>query len=112
MTSANPAERRVFPRRDLRTPVVFEDEFGEGLFYVYSENISLGGIFLASGVPLRPGTMLFLSFHLPEYKRPMRLTGEVVRVSHAEGGGGIGVRFVGVPEAILKRLQLFIVEES
>jgi len=97
----------MHPRRDLRTAVVFEDEFGDGLFYVYSENISLGGLFLASSVPLKLGTMLFLSFHLPGYKRPMRLTGEVVRVQRPVGDG-IGIRFVGVPANILKKLEGFL----
>ncbi len=106
---ANPAERRLHPRQSLRTAVVFEDEFGDGLFYVYSENISLGGIFLASSVPLRIGTLLFLSFHLPRYKRPVRVTGEVVRVVRPESGGeGVGVRFVDVPAKVLKKLEEFV----
>lgn len=102
-------DKRMHPRKDLRTTVVFEDEFGDGLFYIYSENISMGGLFLASSVPLRIGTMLFLSFHLPGYKRPIRVTGEVVRVQRPGGAGeGIGIRFVGVPQNILKKLEGFL----
>lgn len=105
----NGYDKRMHPRRDLRTAIVFEDEFGDGLFYVYSENISLGGLFLASSVPLRIGTMLFLSFHLPGYKRPLRVTGEVVRVQRpGDDGDGIGIRFVGVPANILKKLGGFL----
>lgn len=102
-------ERRLYPRKSIRTAVVFEDEFSEGLFYVYSENISMGGLFLASSVPLRVGTMLFLSFTLPGYKRPIRVTGEVVRVVRPEGGGeGVGVRFVGLNGKALRRLEEFL----
>lgn len=99
-------ERRIYPRRDLRTAVVFEDEFGDGLFYVYSENISMGGIFLASKVPLRIGTLLFLSFAVPGFKRPVRVTGEVVRISAAQGG--VGIRFVGLSKMAQKRLEEFL----
>ena len=102
-------EKRMHPRKDLRTAIVFDDEFSDGLFYVYSENISLGGLFLASDVPLRLGKMLFLSFHLPGYKRPIRVTGEVVRVQRPGGDGeGIGIRFVGLPQNILKKLEAFL----
>jgi uncharacterized protein (TIGR02266 family) len=105
----NPVEKRIYPRRPLRTPVVFEDEFGEGLFYVYSENISLGGLFLASSVPLRLGTLLFLSFSLPGHKRPIRVTGEVVRIIHPDDGvEGVGVRFVGLTDQAIKRIQDFL----
>ncbi len=107
--STSPIEKRLYPRMPLTTKVVFEDEFGEGLFYVYSENISMGGLFLASDVPLKRGTMLFISFVLPGRVRPLRLTGEVVRRVQMGGeGDGIGVRFVGLPkdiEAVLVRFM-------
>ena len=108
----NPAERRLYERHPLRTAVVFEDEFGEGVFFVYSENLSVGGLFLASSVPLRIGTMLFLSFHLPGSKRPLRVTGEVVRVALPSGSGeGIGIRFVGLPKKILEKLEEFLARD-
>jgi uncharacterized protein (TIGR02266 family) len=107
--SDNPAERRIFPRKPFRTAVVFEDEYGDGLFYVYSENVSLGGLYLASSVPLRLGTLLFLSFTLPGFKRPARVTGEVVRVERpSEDGEGMGIRFVGLDEKTIKRLEEFL----
>jgi uncharacterized protein (TIGR02266 family) len=109
MMSGNPAERRVFPRKPFRTAVVFEDEYGDGLFYVYSENISLNGLYLASSVPLRLGTLLFLSFTLPGFKRPARVTGEVVRVVRPEDEGeGVGIRFVGLDEKTINRLEDFL----
>lgn len=101
-------ERRVHPRRPYRTEVVFEDEFGDGLFYVYSQDVSLGGIFLASDVPLRVGTMLFVSFHLPHHKRPIRVTAEVVRHSESQGVPGMGVRFAGLPEPARVHLIKFL----
>ena len=57
-------EKRLYPRKSHRAKVVFEDEFGEGLFYVYSQDVSIGGLFLASDIPVRLGTMMFLSFSI------------------------------------------------
>ncbi len=103
--NASTSERRVHPRGALRTKVVFEDEFGDGLFYVFSEDISLGGVFLASEVPVLVGTLMFLSFVLPGHKRPVRVTGEVVRRPQA---GGMGVRFVGLTELARNRIEEFL----
>ncbi|MFH1830513.1 MAG: PilZ domain-containing protein [Pseudomonadota bacterium] len=101
-------ERRLFPRKSLRTKVVFEDEFGDGLFYVWSEDISEGGIFLASDIPVKLGTFLYLSFVLPTHKRPIRVTGEVIRLS---APGGMGIRFVGLSDIARKRLEDFISDQ-
>lgn len=102
-------ERRLHPRRPYRARVVFEDEFGDGLFYVLSEDLSLGGLFLASDIPLRVGTLLFLSFLIPPHKRSIRVTGEVVR--RAEGDvRGMGVRFVGLSDLARRRLEDFLAE--
>ncbi len=98
-------ERRLHKRRRFRTKVVFEDEFGDGLFYVWSEDISIGGIFLESAIPVKVGTMLYLSFALPKHKRPIHITGEVVRIA---GSLGMGIRFVGLSVIARKRLEQFI----
>lgn len=98
-------DRRLHPRREYRTEVVFEDEFGDGLFYVYSSDVSMGGVFLSSEIPMKLGTMLFLSFVLPGHKRPIKVTGEVVRRIDS---GGMGVRFVGLLEMARKRLEEFL----
>lgn len=106
----NVIEKRIFPRRAYRTKVVFDDEFGEGLFYVYSTDISMGGLFLESDIPVKLGTMLFLSFIIPGHKRPVRATGEVVRKTGILDGvsTGMGVRFVGISELTRARLEEFL----
>jgi len=88
----------------METKVVFEDEFGDGLFYVRSKDISLGGLFLESEIPVRVGTMLFLNFALPGRKRPVRVTGEVMRVA----GSGVGIRFVGFTEKAKSKIIKFL----
>lgn len=110
MKNAAVAEKRIYPRRPFRTKVVFEDELGEGLFYLYSEDLSMGGFLLSSEIPLKVGSMLFLSFQLPPHKRFLRTTGEVIR--RFGGGdskpGGMGVRFVGMGETAQKWMKEFL----
>ncbi len=105
-----PPEKRIHQRRPYRTEVVFEDEFGDGLFYVHSEDVSAGGLYLAADIPVRMGTLLFLSFVLPGHKRPLRVTGEVVRCipGQEDRPAGMGVRFVGLSELACKRLDEFL----
>lgn len=104
------AERRLYSRRPHRTRVVFEDELGDGLFYIFSEDISMGGLFLASNIPVKKGTLLFLSFVLPGHKRSIRVTGEVVRrIDEGDGSkGGMGIRFLGLSDIAKKRLEEFL----
>lgn len=110
MKKAQGIERRIHPRRPHRTKVIFEDELGDGLFYVYSEDISMGGIFLASDIPVRIGSLLLLSFQLPPHKRPVRVTGEVIRRAQTgeSKAGGMGIRFVGLSEFARHKLEEFL----
>lgn len=108
--------RRLALRRRWRGKIVFEDEFGESLIYLYSKDISLGGLYLENPPPLQLGAQLLLSFALPGNKRPIKLTGEVVRfVEHPQGNSekvrrGAGVRFVDLDGESLKQLSQFIQE--
>ncbi|MFA4974431.1 MAG: PilZ domain-containing protein [bacterium] len=102
--NGQPQEKRLHPRKACHAKVVFEDEFGDGIFYVRAKDLSLGGLFLESDIPVRVGTMLFLSFALPGKKRPVRVTGEVVRAA----GQGVGIRFVGLPEKARAAIERFL----
>jgi len=91
------SEKRIFPRKTLRTRVTLEDEFGEGFIYFYTTDISLGGVFIESEIPLKVGTKIFLSFALPESEHLIRTTGEVVRLEKLapsySGVSGMGIRY-------------------
>jgi len=101
-------------RKQHMTKVIFEDELGDGLFYVNSTDVSLGGVFLESDIPVKVGTMLLLSFVLPDHKRPVRVTGQVVRMTARakETSSGIGVRFLGLSEMAKRRLEEFLNSNS
>lgn len=107
-------EKRLHVRRAWRSKIIFEDEFGRGLLCLYSKDISLGGLFLEETPPLKLGAHLLLSFVLPGKKRPIRLTGEVVRfIEHGMGEmqalrKGVGIRFVDIDPENRKQLSSFI----
>lgn len=105
-------EKRVHPRKTLRTKVIFEDETGEGFIYFYSTDVSRGGIFLESDIPLKQGTRVFLSFMLGEGAAPLRVTAQVVRIEKESSSTmpviGMGIQFVDLPESVQKALQEFI----
>ena len=60
-------------------------------------NISLGGLFLESSVPLELGATVQLRFSLPTQPEPVEVAGDVRWVVKREGGhSGIGIRFQGL----------------
>ena len=105
-------EKRLHFRKYWRARIAFEDEFGEGVIYLYSHNISLGGIFVEESPLLKMGTHLFLSFILPGKKRPMRITGKVVRLVYQDKGGGlqsgVGISFVELSQKNFAQLSQFL----
>ncbi len=104
-------EKRLFERKRLRSRVVFEDESGEGFIYFYSTDVSSGGIFFESDVPLKIGTKVFLSFNLPPENKIVRATGTVVRVEREKGGAtvlGMGIQFVDITDQAQQQLDQYI----
>ncbi len=104
-------ERRIFPRKTLRTQVVLEDELGEGFIYFYTTDVSLGGLFMESEIPLKLGTKIFLSFRLTENSEKIRTTGEVMRLEKLAptfpGISGMGIRFIDLPDEDLEAIKQF-----
>lgn len=105
-------EKRLFPRKQLRTRVVFEDETGEGFIYFYTTDISVGGLFFESDIPLKIGTRVFLSFSLKEGGSPIHATGQVIRVEKESESGpfvlGMGVKYLDLPEAAREAISGFV----
>lgn len=113
MPTQSKKEKRLYPRRPIRTQVVFENEDSEGMLYFFSTDISAGGLFLESEVPVKLGTQVFLRFSLTPKARPIQATGEVVRVmrDHNEGTQGkigIGIRFIYIHPLDRELIQDFI----
>lgn len=107
------SEKRLYPRKPIRTQVVFENEDSEGVLYFFSTDISAGGLFLETEIPVRLGTQVFLRFSLMPKARPIQATGEVVRVMRdqnegGEGKIGVGIRFIYIHPLDRELIQDFI----
>ncbi len=104
-------EKRIYPRKTLRTQVILEDEFGEGFIYFYTTDLSLGGLFIESEIPLKIGTKMFLSFGLGPGRSQVRTVGEVVRLeklaSTYPGVSGMGIQFVDLAAGDKKAIEEF-----
>lgn len=106
--------KRLSPRKDWRGKVIFEDERGEPLIYIFSENISESGIYLASTIPMQVGAKAFLSFTLPSGAE-VRTVGEVVRFQNTPAKParkdperqGMGIRFLDLSEEHRNRISAF-----
>jgi uncharacterized protein (TIGR02266 family) len=103
-------ERRKFARVDAHLQVKFV--FAEGIFELQTEDMSLGGVFIATDHLVPVGEKIRLVLHIPGEKPVIKALGEVVRVVEEETDGepaGLGVRFVewgpGGEKAIRKYLS-------
>jgi uncharacterized protein (TIGR02266 family) len=110
-------EKRLYPRRPIRTQVVFENEDSEGILYFFSTDISAGGLFIESDIPIKTGTQVFLRFSLTPKSKPIQATGEVVRVmkhekKDGEGKVGIGIRFIYIHPLDRQLIQDYIAQTA
>jgi uncharacterized protein (TIGR02266 family) len=103
-------ERRQHARLDAEFDVTFESEHN---FYTgFSEDISEGGIFVATH-ELRPvGTVSEVHFTLPGIDRPLRVRGEVRWHRRPRAGSntwpGMGLRFVELEPATRRLIERFV----
>ena len=108
-------EKRLYPRVPIRTQVVFENEDSEGVLYFFSTDISAGGLFIETEIPIKAGTQVFLRFSLTPRSKPIQATGEVVRVMRDQedegkpkGKMGIGIQFIYIHPLDRQLIQDFI----
>ena len=99
----NPAERRTAPRIELEIEVGLETEHN---FYTgLTQDISSGGIFVATGLVYRVGDRVTVRFTLPGRTEPIVTDAEVrwvrdLRFTRSDSPEGVGLRFISLaPEA-------------
>ena len=87
------------PRPGRRVEVEFTPDGGDRQ-RAYTRNIGIGGAFVVTEVPPRPGTALTLAIHVPTALEPIEVAGEV-RWARADPPG-MGVKFgdLGVEELL------------
>jgi uncharacterized protein (TIGR02266 family) len=102
-------ERRRFRRVSFNVRVDLRSQ--NNFFTGFSENISEGGLFVATEAPHPLGTVMELTLSVMG-QSAKTLRGEVVwiRPPNARGGlpAGFGLRFMGLPEGDREKLQDFV----
>jgi type IV pilus assembly protein PilZ len=91
-------EHRKISRISTRTSTVIRVNYHttDSFFTDFADNISDGGMFIATPKPLKPGTRLSLEFLLPECDYPIHVKAKVAwsRSVPSEGQQrGMGVKF-------------------
>ena len=106
------AERRRFRRIDIEVRVDLRSE--NNFFTGFSENVSEGGLFVATEAPHPMGSIMEVTLSLMG-SDPMTLQGEVswIRPPHARGGlpAGFGLRFFRMTAEQTTVLQSFVDSE-
>ncbi|MFN7926741.1 MAG: PilZ domain-containing protein [Blastocatellia bacterium] len=102
MSKENGADRRRYRRVDTGYPVTL---FCQGETYrVKATNLSIGGVFIATKLPLQAGALVHLRLNLPD-RTFIQATAQV-RFIQAEVG--VGVRFLEIAESDRARIQEII----
>jgi|GEM_PF-1457385 len=112
--SERPAQDSMVPssrRRNQRLQLELELEFKEDThFYAgITQDLSQGGVFVATYRLLAVGTLLWLAFDLPDGTH-VRTRGEVRWLRGEQDGSlrpGMGVAFVDLPEPSLRAIEAF-----
>jgi uncharacterized protein (TIGR02266 family) len=109
----NPLESRVFTRADaefeVRVTLVSEHNFIMGR----SENISEGGLFMATDEVRALGSLARIELSLPNSSEPIGATGEVRWVRPAGAlPAGIGFRFLELSEPDIEAIRRFVAERE
>jgi uncharacterized protein (TIGR02266 family) len=101
-------------RRHRRVTIAAEVhlESESNLYAGITNNLSEGGLFVATADLLAKGTVLDLEFSIPDGGPPIRTTG-VVRwlredLEHIEAPPGMGIQFVELADATRHRLERFV----
>jgi uncharacterized protein (TIGR02266 family) len=104
-------ERRVMKRQEIKTELNFEDETN---FYVgFTEDISVGGVFVVTWDIFPIGHHMILNFSLPGIKDPIRVEGVVrwVREHNTfdpDLWPGMGIQFKNLPGNLKDDIENFI----
>jgi uncharacterized protein (TIGR02266 family) len=103
-------------RKTKRKPIKIEITLiGDHNFYVgFAENISAGGVFVATHEPHEIGSEVKLELTLPNLEKPIRTKGTVRWVrpyrESNDGPAGVGLAFVDLPAEEAEAVHAFTQE--
>ena len=104
MNETSTMERRKAVRIPVAIPIELRHENGFSLYA--TSDLSEGGAYFPRSIPHPVGARVSLSFRLPGEEQTVSCEGEVVNVPDADRLG-MGVRFLGLSDGDLERLQRF-----
>jgi len=86
-------EERLFEgkRKHDRKPFLMAVDYStqDHVYKDFIQNISAGGVFIQTNMPFSVGQEVSLTFPLPNYKKHIKIIGEVIRTTPQ----GVGVKF-------------------
>ena len=108
-SAGDASERRIFRRKDFEVAV---DLFNANTFFTgFTENVSEGGLFVATSAPMELGAELEIRLRLMGREpRTYPVVVRWIRPDAAAGGlpAGMGVQFLDLSEEERDRLQDFV----
>ena len=82
--------RRAYSRKQMYLPVEYAT--GRGIYRNFVRDISFGGIFILTSVPLEVGEEIRILFSADDKDRSLKFLGKISRVTEE----GVGVRFLSM----------------
>ncbi len=103
-------ERRRFAR--VQTKLQIQFVYADGFFELKTEDLSLGGLFIATENQVPVGEKIRLVLHIPGGQPSVKALCEVVRVVDASPGqlAGLGVRFLQLEEKDLHAIRQYLAQ--
>ena len=106
--------RRKDPRVQKTLSLTFKSE--AGLSKAFSEDISIGGMFIRTNKPLTMGEVFTLKMKLPSIEEPLTVGCEVAWVRQEDKAtaslpAGMGVKFIQISDADHHRLKQVLVQQ-
>lgn len=102
--------QRVPVASEVKVRLTREDASAEGV----ARDLSRGGIFVESHGKLPPATEVELDFRLPDGRRPLRPSAEVIWTGryHSTGEQGMGLRFLALDRASTDQIDAYVMEHA
>jgi type IV pilus assembly protein PilZ len=108
-------EKRKYPRAPIVTEIFCSDlpedkRRGQGMLCFYSRDISVGGIFLETSLPIEIGSMVYLRFTMPDSFKPILTQARITRTSEGDPDlePGMGIEFEHLSFADKKLIDSYV----
>jgi len=112
MSTNDDQQGRIAPRKDYEAEIAISLDSDHNFYTSFTENISSGGLFIATR-DLKPiGTTMEISFSIPGFDTKISTRAEVrwqrLEQDHADSMPGIGVRFLDLDAGQSQAINAFI----